>query len=365
VSKKGKTTMHVVYYITGHGYGHGVRSAAICNAFNPGVRITFKTSLPRTFFQEELQRPFDFLPGAFDCGCVQNDSLSIDKAKTLAAYRAIALKNASRLKTEVRWCKVNRADVIVSDITPFAFEVAAHAGIPSVGVSNFTWYDIYEKYLCQYPEYGADVSLICKQYAAATLMCALAPALPMPFFPHRKAISAMVGRKGANRRKDIVGHYGLNPGKHLGLIYFGHYGLHSPDFCKLEQFADWEFIGVCELNCSARNYRCIAKNNFPYQDLVASVDAMICKLGYGAASECMLHGTPFVYPPRNDFAEFPALDAGVRAWGGGHLLSTDAFLSLDWQPLLEAVIAKGPPRAVPTGGAAECAGAIERVARGG
>lgn len=355
--------MHVVYYITGHGYGHGVRSVAICNAFRPDVRITFKTSLPRTFFEEEIHLPFDFMTGSFDCGCVQNDCLSIDKAKTLATYREIARENESKLEAETLWCKSHRADVIVSDITPFAFEVAAHAGLPSVGVSNFSWSDIYEEYLELLPEYSADIAFIRDQYARATLLCALAPALPMTYFPNRKDIPAMVGRKGRNRREEIVRHCSLNPAKRLGLIYFGLYGMNDVDFGKLKRFSDWEFIGICELNGAAPNYRSIAKADFPYQDLVASVDAMICKLGYGAAAECMLHRTPIVYPPRSDFAEFQPLDATARAWGGGHLLSTDNFLSLEWQPVLDAIIKSGRPEPVAPVGAALCAETIELVAR--
>ena len=356
--------MHIAYYITGHGFGHGVRSAAICNAFSPGVHITIRTSLPEGFFHEELRRTFDYLPASFDCGCVQNDCMSIDKEKTLAAYRAIAEDNESKIVDEVRWCKERCVDGIVSDITPFAFEVASRAGIPSVGVSNFTWCDIYEEYLTLLPEYSADVDAIRGQYAGATLMCALAPALPMSYFPHLKSIPAMVGRSGRDRRKEIDGRYALSPAKHLGLIYFGLYGVNAFDFGKLRHFSEWEFIGICELSGIVPNYRCIAKSDFLYQDLVASADAMICKLGYGAASECMLHGTPLVYPPRSDFAEFPALDAAARAWGGGHLLSTGKFLSLEWQPVLDAIIANGPPKAVFPGGAKLCAKTIERTARG-
>jgi hypothetical protein len=356
--------MHVIYYVTGHGFGHGVRTVAICNAFSPGVRITFRTSLPKIFFHEEIRRPFDYMPASFDCGCIQNDCVSIDKEKTLATYRTIAKENESKLADEASWCKEHRADVIASDITPFAFEVADHAGIPSVGVSNFTWSDIYEEYLTLLPEYAADVASIREQYARATLMCALAPALPMSYFPHRENISAMIGRTGRDRRKEIVGRYALNPAKHLGLIYFGNYGLNSVDFSELQRFSDWEFLGVCELNGSASNYRRISKTDFLYQDLVASTDVMICKLGYGAAAECMLHGTPLVYLPRSDFAEFPVLDAAARAWGGGYCLSTDRLLSLDWQPVFDAIIEKGPPKAVPPGGARLCAEAIEQAARG-
>jgi hypothetical protein len=319
--------------------------------------------LPETFFREEVRRPFDYAPASFDCGCIQNDCMSIDREKTLAAYRAVAGENASRLESEIAWCKKLGADVIASDITPFAFEVARHAGIPSVGTSNFTWYDIYLEYLAQFPEYATDVAAIREQYAGATLMCALEPALPMSYFPRRTGMP-VVGRKGCNRREEIVRAKGLGPSKHLGLIYFGNFGLDAVDFSALERFTGWEFFGISPLSGNPSNYRCIPKTEFLYQDLIASVDCMICKIGYGAVSECMLHGTPLVYPPRADFAEFPALDAAARAWGGGYCVPADRFLSLDWGPYLDAIIGKGPPKAVPSDGARVCALEIERVAHG-
>jgi hypothetical protein len=89
---------------------------------------------------------------------------------------------------------------------------------------------------------------------------------------------------------------------------------------------------------------------------------MIGKIGYGAIAECMLHGTPLIYPPRCDFAEFSALDAAAREWGGGHLVSIDGFLSFAWKPALDSIVKNGPPPPVASNGERLCAEAIERIA---
>ena len=96
--------MHIAYYITGHGYGHAIRSSTIANALSPTVRLTFKTSMPVSFFQEELHRPFNY------CGCLQTDGVSVDIPATLSAYRTIAENNRRLLDTEVEWCRRHGAD---------------------------------------------------------------------------------------------------------------------------------------------------------------------------------------------------------------------------------------------------------------
>jgi hypothetical protein len=130
--------MKILYYLTAHGYGHAVRSVTLCNELSENVRLIFRTTLPSIFFHEEVKRPFELFPARFDCGCVQKDSVTVDKKETLQAYMRLADQNTAHLEEEVKFCGEQRVDGIVSDITPFAFEVAQKAGLPSVAVSNFS-----------------------------------------------------------------------------------------------------------------------------------------------------------------------------------------------------------------------------------
>ncbi|MBN1128810.1 MAG: hypothetical protein JXA71_07480 [Chitinispirillaceae bacterium] len=356
--------MHVIYYVTSHGYGHGVRTAAVCNAFSPQVRITFRTTLPEPFFREEVRREFDYAPATFDCGCLQTDSLTTDVDRTFRRYRELARENEERLAAEVAWCHKQRAEVIVSDIAPFAFKVAATAGIPSVAVTNFTWHDVYSRYLSSDPSFEPVLSAMRAQYARADLLLALEPApLPMGYFPQRLT-AAPVGRAGRHRRTEIERICGLDAHRNIALIYFGHLGLCNSAWERLASFDDWHFIGICPLPSAPPNYHLIAKNDMPYQDLVASVDLMICKIGYGVTAECMLHGTPLVYLPRDDFAESPFLERGIAAWGHGHRLTIEEFTAFAWGDLLRAIAGKERPVPVTPNGAMLCAREIERMARG-
>jgi len=354
--------MKIIYYVTNHGYGHGVRTATIVNALPAATHIVFRTTLPEAFFHEVVRRKFTYASAAFDCGCIQKDGIRSNIEATLVAYRDIAKRNEKLLDREAAWCRAQYPTLIVSDIVPFAFEVAQACGIPSVAVTNFTWYDIYKKYCANFPAYGPLLGPLQQQYASASMLLSLDPALPMHYFPVRTKI-ALVGRQGLKRRGDIVQHYKLDSAKHIGLLYMGQLGIEGFDWQAIERFSDWEFLGISTADSLPANYRRVGKIDFPYQDLVASVDCMVGKLGYSTVAEAMLHGTPMIYLPRDDFAEFEVLDAAVRQWGGGVCLTTKAFTKCEWREALDRSIAwRRRPLPIKSDGAEHAAACIVHLA---
>lgn len=350
--------MKILYYLTAHGYGHGVRAGAIVNSFSSDVHVTFRTNLPYEFFREEVCKEFSYYQGAFDCGCLQSDGVTVEILGTLQTYASVEKRNESALEKEVAWCKKNDIDAIISDITPFAFEVADNAGIPSFAVSNFTWYDVYKEYVSEYPDFSPMLSRMKSQYESADIVFALEPACPMDYFKARTEIP-IVGRRGNNIRSTVAEKIGIDKRKKIGLIYVGDFGMSSALWSKLKDFDQWEFLGVQHIPGSPENYHLIKKSDFRYQDLSASVDVMISKVGYGAVSECLLNGTPIIYLPREKFAEYPYIENLIDRWGYGFRLLREDFYNLDWGEPLELSLKNGRPAPYKTYGTAICAEAIE------
>ena len=351
--------MHIIYYITSHGFGHGVRACAVSNNFSPDVKLTFRTSLPLQFFWEEMQREFTYLKGEFDCGCVQSDGVTVDIEKTVDTYSSISVENEKILNDEVSLCREIGVDAVVSDITPFAFDVAQKLEVPSFAVTNFTWYDIYEEYVKFRPDFEPVLRNIKNQYHSADLLLALEPPCRMDYF--RKKINVpVVGRKGVNRRAALIEKLGIDDNKKIGLVYVGNFGMDTAEWKKIELLAGWEFIGVQNIPGNPANYSFIDKSEFRYQDLTASVDVMICKIGYGAVSECFINGTPMVYLQRDHFAEYPFLEDAVKKWGFGYKISTPDFYKINWAEALNKAATNGKASPQDSNGAAVCAGEIER-----
>jgi hypothetical protein len=102
----------------------------------------------------------------------------------------------------------------------------------------------------------------------------------------------------------------------------------------------------------------------PHEDLVASVDLVISKPGYGIVGECLANGTPLLYGPREEFAEYAALDAALSEFAGGLKVSGKEFVQLEWKETLGRVPARGSVARVPAPGGERVATCLERVWRG-
>jgi L-arabinokinase len=353
--------MHIAYYITGHGYGHALRSATIAQQFSASTRLTFVSNVPERFFKEEIKRPFFYRNAFFDCGCVQADSVTVDVDATLATYRSIAEKNRGRLQDEVAWCAEQGITGIVGDVPPFAFSVARHAGLPSIAVTNFSWYDIYREYISESSNFSGLLQEMHEQYTLADQLFALSPALPMAHFSRQQSIPP-VARIGMRRDRELRDRFGVNPENRLALIYFGDFGMNRADWGRLADFYDWDFFGLQEIPGASKNYHRIVKSDMWYPDMIASADCVIGKLGYGLVSECMANGTPIIYLPRPHFAEYPELERVVSGWGGGVELTSDSFFRLDWEAGLDTACRMRPPP-IKSDGAAIGARAIEAFFR--
>jgi len=354
--------MKILYYLTAHGYGHAVRTSAICNELSENVRLIFRTTILEKFFHEEVKRPFEYLPGQFDCGCIQSDSVTVDKKETLQAYMKLAEQNSVRLEEEVKFCREQGVDGIVSDITPFAFEVARWAGVPSAAVANFTWLDIYEPYVREYPSFFPVLEKILRQYQMASLLLELTPSTGMPYFGNRVKIPP-VAKHGRNRSGELKKHLGLEKDRRIGLIYVGELGMENIRWDDLAKFCGWDFVGIYPLPGASANYHLMDKKVFPYEDLVASAEVMVTKIGYGVVSQGLVNGTPLIYLPRGDFAEFPVLERAVQEWGHGYHLSKEGYHGLKWEGVLEEVSKRDRPKPIHFEGGKICAREIEHFIR--
>lgn len=351
--------MHIAYFVTGHGYGHAIRSATIANNFSQSTDVTFVTSIERTFFEREMTRPFKYLKREFDCGCLQSSGVSVDIQETLETYATIAGRNNDELLQMVAWCKKHGITKVASDCTPFAFDIANACGLPSAAVTNFTWYDIYQEYVETYPRFRTMVETIRLQYEKADTLLALTPALPMRYFRNRQEIP-LVGRTGVCLSKKLFDAYQLAHGdKRTGIIYVGNFGMPGAAWQMLEEYIDWEFFGIQELPCNVKNYHQIDFSRVPYADMIASVDCVFAKLGYGVVSECMLNRTPLIYLPRTNFAEYPILEDAVEKWGGGVQITESLFAEIKWSSALEKLKRRELLPHLPPGGAKICANYIE------
>ena len=80
--------MALVAYVSGHGLGHSAREVTILRDLPAEIPLYVKTAAPEWFWRTEVKRPFTLIPESFDVGCLQTDSVTVDRAATKAAWLA-------------------------------------------------------------------------------------------------------------------------------------------------------------------------------------------------------------------------------------------------------------------------------------
>lgn len=334
--------MTLVAYVSGHGLGHSAREVEILRHVPKTIPLVVKTTAPEWFWRNALSRPFELVPVQFDVGCQQNNGMDIDVAGTLHAWQEMNARNKdeNRYQTEADDLTRRGAKLVLSDVASLPLVAARRACVRSLLVANFTWADIYRGLVEEELAFAACADALETEYAQADLLLDAGFALPMAYVPWRET-TGLVARPGVNRRDELRAH--LPPdasGKRLALVYVGGWGLPIP-YERAETFTNWHFLSLHPPPVLPSNWSLVSRDLMPHPDLVASVDLVVSKPGYGLSAECLQNGTPLLYPPRQHFVEYNAIDRGLHGWPGRFNIPLEAFLSLGWQPFLDAVPALG------------------------
>ncbi|MEO6098132.1 MAG: hypothetical protein ABIW76_21685 [Fibrobacteria bacterium] len=315
------------------------------DALPASVDVDIYTSLPESFFREELHRPFRVIACEIDCGCLQTDTVEVDVEATLARYLEIESRRADHVARIAPMLREGGAELVIADAPPLALAIAKAAGVPAWCICNFTWLDIYADFVIRHPRYRemfqrmqADYALADKHIRIHPYVDGNASATPAEwsFEP-----VGMVGRPGRPDREGFARRFGLNPEKKWGLIYVGSFGLDGVEWGRLAAYPDWEFMGLYPLLGAPPSYRYLKKDlTFRYADLNASCDLVLGKLGYGLVVECLVQAKPVLFLGRKDFSEFFMLKCLLEARGQGREISLAKFLKADFGEDLEALTRK-------------------------
>ncbi len=349
MSKRGSGGL--VVYVTSHGFGHLHRTAAVLNQIPPDVPITVKSHADLfSGWRERLRRPVELVPYVSDVGAINppGDSAAVDAAATIERAM-IAHTDALRgLDLEADWLRDHGARAVLADAPAVPLAAARRAGAPAYLMTNFTWADIYASYARKIgPHAKRFVAELAQVYRQADCLLRVEPALRMAWLPRQETLGMVVNR-GRDRGEELRRTLGLERGSRLVYVYLGRYGQTNLDWSRLERHAAQKIHFVSYHGApgvAPANLHVVPSEGWPGGDLIASADAVLAKAGYGTVTEAMASGTPIIYPPRSDFAEYRVLDRALRAWGGGAALSSRDFraLKLD-RALAKALGTKpGPP----------------------
>ena len=366
----------IVFYISGHGFGHASRSIEVINAIlakRPEVRIGVRTSAPRWLFDLSVKGKVAFSTLECDTGVVQVDGLNLDEADSIRRAAAFHSDLVTRAASETRALRELGAGLIVGDIPPLAFAVGASAGIPTCALGNFTWDWIY----ADYPRVRLAPSLlpaIRGAYAKASMALKLPMSRGFDNWSNVKDIP-FIARHATRTRAEVCKLLKIPTDKPIILASFGGYGLPSLDTTSLSKFKKYTVLMTQnvplsraarkEVQAAERKGSFVSINEeamydvgVRYEDLVGAAEALVTKPGYGVISECIANDAAVLYTSRGHFPEYEVLVEEMPKYVRNAFISQDDLFSGKWEPHIDKLLAQPKMKKKPETNGADVAAEI-------
>jgi hypothetical protein len=327
-----------------HGFGHVARQIAVAEAlYARGAQVSFFTAAPAAVVHADLP-DVTVVPWAVDVGIVQRDSLNEDVPATVAAVA----ERCAEARIDALAAALSGFDRVIVDVAPAGLEAARRAGRAPLAVGNFDWAWIYR----HYPELRGWAEQFA-EWQAPHAALALDPGPGM----HGFASVEHVGLVG--RRRDPARVAAENLDGRRVLVSFGGFGLDGVD-ALLPRIAGVTWVLAPPMPRLERP-DCAWAPGVSFPALIAGVDAVLTKPGYGIHAESALAGTPVVWLDRGPFPEAPFLEVAMRARGDEKVSSSSGPASArDVRAAVLAVLSRPRPTPVASDGAARVADRVLR-----
>ncbi len=336
--------------ISGHGFGHAAQVVPVLNALGrliPDLRVLLRTTVPETFFKDRLSILWETSAVQQDIGCIQHGPMTIDIEATWHEHHRFHSTWNERLQTEVDAMRATAPDLILADTPYLAMAAGRLVGIPTVALVSFTWDLILSDY--QAPSSIGRRTLIesiRRAYAQADLALRITPAPSMTIFKRLIDIGP-IAEPAHSAREQLIDVLPLTPGERIVLIGFGGIPLSSLPFDALESLTGYRFLFDGPVPADSTRFISTKSLPFSFKTLMASVDVVMTKPGYGTLVEAVALRTPMVYVRRYNFADEQPLVDYLHQHGRGVELSFDDFVQGRWLPAIEEVVAFTRPAAPP------------------
>ena len=347
---------HVLASITAHGLGHLAQSAPVLNALRrqrQGLRLTVVSTLPEARLRQRIEGEFRIEPRALDIGFLMHDAFHVDLSASAAAYRELHADWDAQVAAATQWLAEQQVDLLLCNAAYLPLAAAARLRLPAFGVSSLNWADLFDYIYAGEPWAPTIHAQMLQAYQAATAFIKLTPGMAMPDLP-RGVWAGPVARLGRPRREELHSRLRAGEGERFVLIAFGGIDARLP----MERWrfdAGLRWLVPAAWGVKHERVAAIEALDWPFSDLLASVDAVIGKPGYGTFVECACQGTPMLYAARPGWPEQEPLVRWLLAHGRAAEVSEAAMRSGDLAGALQSLWSQPAKTPVQPTGADEVA----------
>ncbi|HET6882932.1 MAG TPA: hypothetical protein VFI31_22375 [Pirellulales bacterium] len=360
--------MEILYYVSGHGYGHATRSSEILRALvarQPDWTIHVRSNVPPHLLAGIERVVYHPLAESLDPGVVeQRDSLGLDVPATLGEIERYYGRRKELVAAETSWLARRRISLIAADFPPLAGEVATAAGIACLGIGNFTWDWIYEPLIDARRRGLLDWLREGYRQMSGWLKLPFSHAENQVLFPWVRDVP-LVARRPRQEPTEVLRRLGIARNDRRPRIVLGMRGRIPIEAraAAANENPEWLFLHFESAHASVRGNE-VAVTLSPdllFTDVLNICDVVVSKFGYGMLSECIATKKRLLAPPRRQFREDEIFDYQI----GNHLrylpISHADFTGGRWRYGIERLLSQPPVEpGLATNGAEMCAEAIAR-----
>jgi len=290
---------------------------------------------------QHIIQPVEYVQAADDFGMKMFNALDVDIESSLAAYENFHsdwdIKVADRANNLIE----NRVDLVVADIPYLSLAAAAKAGIPSIALCSLNWADVLEYYLSK--DEGKEILEIMRAaYNSAEYFLQPAPSMKMKGLDNLREIGP-VCKPGEFLREELDK---ILPDKEdVWVVLVGMGGMpYDIDYSQWPRFilSRPVYYIVPVTNQTGCNWIIpLEKWESNYSDLVASVDLVVTKPGYGMFVESAVAGVPVLYVERNNWPDVSSLTKWLAAVAHCRAISLEVFQAGEFQDEMTSLLEQG------------------------
>ena len=331
--------------ISGHGYGHAAQVVPVLNALGrlvPNLQALLRTTVPAGFFEPRLDIPWRLSAAQQDVGCIQNGPLTIDVPGTWAAHHSLHTDWEKKIQAEAALIRDAGPACVLSDISHLGIAAGSAAGIPTIGLCSLSWDLVLSPFVNPaMPDHAAIIHRIREAYAKADCFLRVAPGLEITAFRNRLEVGPIAEPaepQNDRLRKAIK----ADTTDRVVLVGFGGIPLQNPPFEQMEAMHDHRFLFDGPLPSGLSRVTSLSAVGLPFKEVLASMDLVLTKPGYGTIVEAVALGIPVVYVRRYNFADEQSLVDYLHRYGRGAELTVDDFYRGQWMPAIRQALTHTP-----------------------
>jgi hypothetical protein len=356
--------MHLLVDISAHGLGHLAQTAPVIKALQsrlPSLRLTLRSALPRVQLERYLTGNFAHVHEARDFGFAMHNAMDIDLPASARAYHDFHQNWRERIDIEAAWIKAKEFTAVLTNVAYLPLAAAARAGLPSASVSSINWADLFIHYFAAASWAAKIHGEILSAYRDADCFLRASPGLPMADLNRRREIGP-IARLGKRDRGAISREMNIAEGNRWVLLAMGGMDFRLP----VESWASAagvNWIVPAAWQVRRDNVRAFDNTRINFADMLASVDAVITKPGYGVFVEAACNGIPVLYARRDDWPETPYLSAWLATHARACAISRNGLMKGEFIGEMAHLWRTRPPAVPLATGAGEAAELLQTVLR--